>query len=76
MSNLDQKKEKRMAEGKPKRDKGEGQGKKRSVMFACLGEEEEMGPRNVEIPESGSNSARRHINMANVLWGYDWGRKN
>ena len=38
--------------------------------------EEAAGPGNVEIPESGSNSARRHINMANVLGGNEWGRKN
>ena len=46
MSNLEQK-ERRGKEGKT--TKGEkGKGKKRSVMFACL-DEEEVGPRNVEI---------------------------
>ena len=59
-----------------KMDKGKGGGKKRSSISACL-DEEEMDSRNVEIPESGSNSARRHINMANVLGGGNgWGRKN
>ena len=35
------------------------------MLFACL--DGEAGPRKVEIPESGSNSARRHINIANGL---------
>ena len=46
------------------------------MLFARLDEEEEAGPGNVEIPESGANSECRHINMANVLVGNDWGRKN
>ena len=44
-------------------------------MFACL-DEEEMDPRSQEIPESGANTAYRRINLANVLGGNDWGRKN
>ena len=44
-------------------------------MFAWL-DEEEMDLRNVGIPESGVNSARRHINLANVSGGNEWGRKN
>ena len=54
--------------GVKEKDKG------KSATFACLGEEE-MDPRNVEIPESGSNAACRHINLANVLGGNDWKRK-
>ena len=53
------KKEKRLQEGKPEKGEGKGKGKKKSVMFACL--EEEMGPRSEEIPESGANTAYRHI---------------
>ena len=44
-------------------------------MFACL-EEEEMGPREEEIPENEAKVAYRHINLANVLGGNDWERKN
>ena len=35
-------------------------------MFACL-DEEEMDIRSEEIPESGANSARRHVNLENAL---------
>ena len=35
-------------------------------MFACL-DEEEMDIRSEEIPESGANSAYRHINLENVM---------
>ena len=55
--------------------KGKGKGKKKSVMFACL-EDEEIDPRNEEIPGNGVNVDYRHINLANVLGSNDWGRKN
>ena len=44
------------------------------MLLACL-DEEEVDPRNVEIPESGANSERRHINLANVLGGQWMGKK-
>ena len=56
-------------------DRKRGKEKKKSVLFACLGEEQ-MGPRILEIPEIGANSACRHINLANVMGGNGWGRKN
>ena len=49
-----------------KGEKGKGKGKKRSIMFACL-EEEEMGPREEEIPGNEANVAYRQINLPNVL---------
>ena len=42
-------------------------------MFSCI---EETDPRNEEIPENGASIAYRHINLANVLRGNDWGSKN
>ena len=69
------KKEKWLQEGKTgKGEKGKGNGKKKSVMFACL--EEETDPRSEEIPESGVNTSYRHINLENVLGRNDWDRKN
>ena len=65
---MDQKERKvatRRNTGKGKRG---GKGKKTSVMFACL-EEEETDQWNEEIPENGVNVAYRHINLENVSAG-------
>ena len=77
MSDLDREERKWANEGKPKRRlKGaKGKGKEKSVMFACL-EEEENGPEDLEIPENGVNTAYRHINMGNSLGGNDLGMEN
>ena len=61
---MDQK-EKRQQERKTEKGKGRGR-REKSVMFACL-EEEETDPSTEEIPENGSNVAYRHINLANFL---------
>ena len=67
---------KRKKGGKKKENnkKGKGEEKKKSLLLACL-DGEEAGPGNVEIPESGANSACIHINMAKVLGGNGWGER-
>ena len=67
------KKEMCSGEGKPRKKKN-GRGEK-SPTFACLCEGE-VGPRNVEILESGSDSARRSINLANFSGGNGWRGEN
>ena len=63
---MDQK-EKRQQERKTEKGKGRGR-REKSVMFACL-EEEETDQWNEEIPENGVNVAYRHINLENVSAG-------
>ena len=63
-------------EGSTPKGKGDGEkGKGKTALFACL-EEEGMGPWKTEMPDNEVNYAVRRINLSNVMWGDDWGRKN
>ena len=72
MSNLDQKRKKRLKERKTTKGERERKREEESVTSAFLGEEE-MGPRSEEIQGSGLNSEYRHISLENVMGGNDWG---
>jgi len=75
---MDQKERKaatRRKNWKRRKRKRKGERGEKSVMFACL-EEEETDPTKEEIPENEAHVAHRHINLANVLGRNDWGRKN
>ena len=62
-----------MQRGGGKRSGKKGKGK--SAHFACL-EDEELDPRNEEVPANDVNYACRYINLCNIMGARDWGRKN
>ena len=64
-----------MIHTKRKRGRGKRKRKGKSDLAACL-EEEEMDPRNTEVSANEVKFACRHINLANVLGGNGWERKN
>ena len=67
--------DRRMIHTQRKREGAKRKGKGKSALCACL-EEGEMGPRNTEVSANVVNFACRHINLANVMEGNDWERKN